>query len=84
MKFAVLGGTGLIGAQVVRNLNDAGYEALPHSKSTGVDVISGEGLDAAMAGADVVIDLTNSPTFDEAAPGFFRTSRPSPWTSWAA
>ncbi|WNI28544.1 SDR family oxidoreductase [Streptomyces sp. ITFR-6] len=74
MKFTVLGGTGLIGAQVVRNLNAAGYEALPHSKSTGVDIISGKGLDAALAGVDVVIDLTNSPTFDEASPEFFRTS----------
>lgn len=74
MKFAVIGGTGLIGSQVVRNLNAAGYEALPHSKSTGVDVISGEGLDGAVAGADVVVNLTNSPTFDEASPDFFRTS----------
>ncbi|MGN5633874.1 SDR family oxidoreductase [Streptomyces sp. AC154] len=74
MKFAVIGGTGLIGSQVVRNLNAAGYEALPHSKATGVDIISGEGLDAAVAGADVVLDLTNSPTFDEASPEFFRTS----------
>lgn len=74
MKFAVLGGTGLIGSQVVRNLNNAGHEALPHSQSTGVDVISGKGLDAAVAGADVVVDLTNSPTFDDASPAFFRTS----------
>jgi len=74
MKFAVIGGTGLIGSQVVRNLNDAGHEAQPHSQSTGVDVISGQGLEAALAGADVVINLTNSPTFDEASPAFFQTS----------
>ncbi|MGW3075731.1 MULTISPECIES: SDR family oxidoreductase [unclassified Kitasatospora] len=74
MKFAVIGGTGLIGSQVVRNLNAAGHEAVAHSKSTGVDVISGRGLDEAVAGADVVVDLTNSPTFDEASPAFFRTS----------
>lgn len=74
MKFAVIGGTGLIGSQVVRNLNAAGHEAVPHSQSTGVDVISGQGLEKAVAGADVVVNLTNSPTFDEASPDFFRTS----------
>jgi uncharacterized protein YbjT (DUF2867 family) len=74
MKFAVIGGTGLIGSQVVKNLNAAGHEAVPHSQSTGVDVISGQGLDEAVAGADVVVNLTNSPTFDEASPAFFQTS----------
>lgn len=74
MKFAVIGGTGLIGSQVVRILNAAGHQAVPHSQSTGVDVISGKGLDQAVAGADVVVNLTNSPTFDEASPAFFRTS----------
>ncbi|MFJ8725822.1 SDR family oxidoreductase [Streptomyces sp. NPDC093269] len=74
MKIAVLGGTGLIGSQVVRNLAAAGHEAVPHSKSTGVDVIGGQGLDKAVAGADVVVNLTNSPTFDEASPAFFQTS----------
>ncbi|WP_030343632.1 SDR family oxidoreductase [Streptomyces sp. NRRL S-1022] len=74
MKIAVIGGTGLIGSQVVRNLNAAGHEAVPHSKSTGVDIISGQGLDEAVAGADAVVNLTNSPTFDEASLAFFRTS----------
>lgn len=74
MKFAVMGGTGLIGSQVVTNLNAAGHEAVPHSQSTGVDVISGQGLDDAVAGADVIVNLTNSPTFDEASLAFFRTS----------
>jgi len=74
MKFAVIGGTGLIGSQVVKNLNAAGHEAVPHSQSTGIDVISGQGLDEAVAGADVVVNLTNSPTFDEASPAFFQTS----------
>ncbi|MGW2089511.1 SDR family oxidoreductase [Streptomyces sp. NPDC001880] len=74
MKFAVIGGTGLIGSQVVKDLNAAGHEAVPHSQSTGVDVISGQGLDEAVAGAGVVINLTNSPTFDEASPAFFQTS----------
>ncbi|MCT9078290.1 SDR family oxidoreductase [Streptomyces fulvoviolaceus] len=74
MKFAVIGGTGLIGSQVVKNLNAAGQEAVPHSQSTGVDVISGQGLEEAVAGADVVVNLTNSPTFDEASPAFFQAS----------
>ncbi|MEV4681347.1 SDR family oxidoreductase [Streptomyces kurssanovii] len=74
MKFAVIGGTGLIGSQVVDHLNAAGHEAVPHALSTGVDVISGQGLDEAMAGAEVVVNVTNSPTFDEASPAFFRTS----------
>ncbi|WP_327136352.1 NAD(P)H-binding protein (plasmid) [Streptomyces sp. NBC_01340] len=74
MKIAVIGGTGLIGSQVVKDLNAAGHEAVPHSQSTGVDIISGQGLDKAVAGADVVVNLTNSPTFDEASPAFFQTS----------
>ncbi|MFF2807940.1 SDR family oxidoreductase [Streptomyces sp. NPDC058000] len=74
MKIAVIGGTGLIGSQVVKNLNTAGHEAVPHSKSTGVDIISGQGLDEAVAGADAVVNLTNSPTFDEASLAFFQTS----------
>ncbi|MGW3265460.1 SDR family oxidoreductase [Streptomyces sp. NPDC001056] len=74
MKVAVIGGTGLVGSQVVEKLNAAGHEAVPCSKSTGVDVLSGQGLDEAVAGADVVVNLTNSPTFDEASLAFFRTS----------
>ncbi|WP_077194482.1 SDR family oxidoreductase [Streptomyces lydicus] len=74
MKIAVIGGTGLIGSQVVKDLNAAGHEAVPHSKSTGIDVISGEGLDEAVAGADVLVNLTNSPTFDEASAAFFQAS----------
>lgn len=74
MKFAVLGGTGLIGSQVVKNLGAAGHEAVPHSPSTGVDLISGAGVAEAVTGADVVVNLTNSPTFDDASPAFFRTS----------
>jgi uncharacterized protein YbjT (DUF2867 family) len=74
MRIAVIGGTGLIGSQVVRNLNEAGHEAVPHSPSTGVDLLTGQGLDTALDGADVVVNLSNSPTFDEASPAFFRTS----------
>jgi uncharacterized protein YbjT (DUF2867 family) len=74
MKVAVIGGTGLIGSKVVADLNRAGHQAVPHSQSTGVDIMTGQGLDEAVAGADVVINLTNSPTFDDASPAFFRTS----------
>ncbi|MFE7317898.1 SDR family oxidoreductase [Streptomyces sp. NPDC057555] len=74
MKIAVIGGTGPIGSQVVKNLNAAGHQAVPHSKSSGVDIIGGQGLDEAVAGADAVVNLTNSPTFDEASLAFFQTS----------
>ncbi|MFF5290308.1 SDR family oxidoreductase [Paractinoplanes globisporus] len=74
MNIAVLGGTGLIGSQVVKIINAAGYEAVPYSLSNGVNVITGEGLDGALKGADVVVNLTNSPTFDDASPAFFQTS----------
>jgi uncharacterized protein YbjT (DUF2867 family) len=72
MKIAVIGGTGLIGSQVVKALNARGHEAVPHSPSTGVDLISGRGLAEALDGADVVVNLTNSPTFDDASPAFFQ------------
>jgi uncharacterized protein YbjT (DUF2867 family) len=71
MKTAVIGGTGLIGSQVVKILNASGHEAVPLSPSTGVDLLSGQGLAEALEGADVVVNLTNSPTFDDASPAFF-------------
>ncbi|MEV4760978.1 NAD(P)H-binding protein [Micromonospora sp. NPDC049559] len=74
MKIAVIGGTGLIGSQVVKILNAGGHEAVPHSPSTGVDLLSGQGLAEALAGADVVVNLTNSPTFDDASPAYFQTT----------
>jgi len=74
MKIAVIGGTGLIGSQVVKILNLDGHEALPHAPSTGLDLFSGRGLAEALDGADVVVNLTNSPTFDDAAPAFFQTT----------
>ncbi|MEV6634733.1 SDR family oxidoreductase [Actinoplanes sp. NPDC051470] len=74
MKIAVLGGTGLIGSQVVQILNTNGHEAVPHSPSTGLDLITGAGLAEALTGADVVVNLTNSPTFDDASIDWFRTS----------
>jgi uncharacterized protein YbjT (DUF2867 family) len=58
----------------VEKLKAAGHEAVPHSLSTGVDIIKGTGVTEAVAGADVVVNLTNSPTFDEASGTFFQTS----------
>lgn len=75
MKIVVIGGTGLIGSQVVQNLHEQGHEAVAASPSTGVDTITGEGLDAALAGVQVVVDLANSPSFEDAAVlEFFRTA----------
>lgn len=73
MKISVIG-TGLIGSQVVSDLTAAGHDATGHSRSTGVDLLTGDGLDDAVRGAEVVVDVTNSPTFDDAAIGFFRTT----------
>jgi uncharacterized protein YbjT (DUF2867 family) len=74
MKIAVIGGTGLIGSQVVKILNASAHEAVPYSLSSGVDLLSGQGLPEALEGADVVVNLTNSPTFDEASHAFFQTT----------
>ncbi|MGJ7902631.1 SDR family oxidoreductase [Lysobacter sp. 1R34A] len=75
MKFVVIGGTGLIGSKVVSQLRNQGHEVVAAAPSTGVDVLTGEGLDAALAGADTVVDLANSPSFEDAAAmDFFRTA----------
>src|SRR5262249_35527659 len=74
MKIAVIGGTGLIGSHVVRILNASGHVAVPHSPHTGLDLLSGRGLPEALKEADVVVNLTNSPTFDDASPAFFQTT----------
>jgi uncharacterized protein YbjT (DUF2867 family) len=75
VRIAVIG-TGLIGSQVVRDLTAAGHDAAGHSRSTGLDLLSGDGLAEAVSGAEVVVDVTNSPTFDDASLGFFRTTVP--------
>ncbi|MBO0814012.1 MAG: SDR family oxidoreductase [Actinobacteria bacterium] len=72
MKIAVLGGTGLVGSQAVKILTAGGHEAVPHSPSTGLDLLTGKGLPEALRGADVVVNLTNSPTFDDASIAFFQ------------
>ncbi|GAB3178290.1 NAD(P)H-binding protein [Micromonospora palomenae] len=64
----------MIGSQVVQKLRAAGHEAVPAAPSTGVDLLTGDGLDQALEGADVVVNVSNSPTFDEASLGFFRTT----------
>ena len=75
MKIVVIGGTGLIGSKVVTNLTAQGHDAVPASPGTGVDTLTGEGLAGALAGADVVVDVSNSPSFEDAAVlGFFETS----------
>jgi uncharacterized protein YbjT (DUF2867 family) len=62
-KIVVVGGTGLIGSKVVEGLKQKGHEAIAAALNTGVNTITGEGLKEAMAGAQVVIDLENSPSF---------------------
>ncbi|QFG23706.1 SDR family oxidoreductase [Actinomadura sp. WMMB 499] len=75
MKIVVVGGTGLIGSKVVAWLGEHGHDAVAAAPSTGVDTLTGEGLDGALAGASVVVDVSNSPTFeDEAVLRFFETS----------
>ena len=75
MKIVVIGGTGLIGSKVVEKLKQKGHQAIAAAPSTGVDTITGQGLVEAFAGADVVVDVSNSPSFEEeAAMNFFRTA----------
>jgi uncharacterized protein YbjT (DUF2867 family) len=75
MKIVVVGGSGLIGSKLVGRLTAAGHDAVSASPGTGVNALTGEGLAGALAGADVVVDVTNSPSFEAAAVlEFFRTS----------
>jgi uncharacterized protein YbjT (DUF2867 family) len=75
MKIVVMGGNGLIGAKVVRRLRDRGHEALAASPNSGVDVLTGNGLAEVLQGAQGVVDVTNSPSFDDTAVlTFFETS----------
>jgi uncharacterized protein YbjT (DUF2867 family) len=75
MRIVVIGGTGLIGSKLVAKLAGHGHQAVPASPNTGVDTLTGEGLADAVAGADVVVDVSNSPSFEDAAVlEFFETS----------
>lgn len=75
MKIVVIGGTGLIGSKLVARLRQGGHEVLAASPNTGVNTVTGEGLAEALAGAQVVVDVANSPSLeDEPALAFFETS----------
>ena len=75
MKLVIIGGTGLIGSKLVRALREQGHEAVAASPDTGVNTLTGEGLTEALQGATVVVDVSNSPSFAEAAVmEFFTTS----------
>ena len=75
MKIVVIGGTGLIGSKTIPILRQGGHEAIPASLQTGVNTITGQGLKEVMAGAQVVIDLANAPSWeDRAVLEFFETS----------
>jgi uncharacterized protein YbjT (DUF2867 family) len=75
MKIVVIGGTGLIGSKTVTILRQGGHEVVAGSPKSGINTITGEGLKEALAGAQVVIDLSNSPSFeDRAVLEFFETS----------
>jgi uncharacterized protein YbjT (DUF2867 family) len=75
MKIVVIGGTGLIGSKLVNKLGERGHQAVPASPDTGVNTLTGEGLPEALDGAAVVVDVSNSPSFEDAAVlAFFETS----------
>jgi uncharacterized protein YbjT (DUF2867 family) len=75
MKIVVIGGTGLIGSQVVTKLGEHGHDAVAASPETGVNTLTGQGLAEVLEGASVVVDVSNSPSFEDAAVlDFFETS----------
>lgn len=75
MRIVIIGGTGLIGSKVVARLHEEGYDAVAASPASGVNTITGEGLPEVLAGAAVVVDVSNSPSLDDAAAlQFFQTS----------
>jgi uncharacterized protein YbjT (DUF2867 family) len=75
MQLVVIGGSGLIGSKLVTKLRDHGHDAVPASPNSGVNTLTGEGLADAFRGAEVVVDVSNSPSFEDAAVlAFFETS----------
>jgi len=75
MKIVIIGGSGLIGSKLASKLRQLGHEVVASSPSSGVNTITGEGLDETLKGAEVVVDLANSPSFeDKAVLEFFQTS----------
>ncbi|HZC97028.1 MAG TPA: SDR family oxidoreductase [Bradyrhizobium sp.] len=67
MKIVVIGGTGLIGTKLAGKLRQKGHEVIPAAPSTGVNTITGEGLDKVLSGAEIVVDVANSPSFEDRA-----------------
>src|SRR5881227_2191804 len=85
MKIVILGGTGLIGTKLVNLLRSGGHEVIPASPSLGINSITGEGLIGALTGAQVVVDVTNAPSWeDNAVLEFFETSTRNVLASEAA
>jgi len=85
MKIVVIGGTGLIGSRLVNKLREQGHEAVAASPDTGVNAVTGEGLADVLKGASVVVDVSNSPSWEDAAVlKFFETSTRNLLTSEAA
>jgi uncharacterized protein YbjT (DUF2867 family) len=85
MKIVVIGGTGLIGSRLVKKLREQGHEAVAAAPNTGVNTLTGEGLAEVLKGASVVVDVSNSPSWDDAAVlNFFETSTRNLLTSEAA
>src|SRR5262249_29465242 len=85
MKLVIIGGTGLIGSKLVKRLREQGHEAVPASLDTGVNTLTGVGLAEALQGASVVVDVSNSPSFEETAVmQFFTTSTRNLLTDAAA
>lgn len=85
MKLVIIGGTGLIGSKVVNELRQNGFDALPASPDSGVNALTGEGLGDALQGASVVVDVSNSRSFEDAAVmKFFETSTRNLLTAEAA
>ena len=75
MKYVIVGGSGLIGSQVVNKLSELGHEVVAASPRSGVNAVTGEGLATALAGADVIVDVSNSPSFaDDDVLEFFKAS----------
>ena len=85
MKIVVIGGSGLIGSKLVKKLNEQGHHAVAASPATGVNTLTGQGLAKVLEGASVVVDVSNSPSFEEAAAmEFFKTSNRNLLTAAAA
>src|SRR5260370_8318289 len=75
MKIVVIGGTGLIGSKLITKLKASGHEAVAAAPNTGVNTLTGEGLTEVLKGAQVVVDVSNSPSFEDVAVmNFFQTS----------